>query len=140
MSQGLERLQALTERLTEDGIRATNDAILLVDDDPSVLVLVKCVFERAGFKILITDSGCEAIRLAGQEQPLAAIVDLNLPDISGLEVIVGIKTKSPGTKILIYTAFPSQTSAIESIRLGIEAYIVKTEGIEAVLAAIKEIT
>jgi hypothetical protein len=57
--------------------------VLVVEDERKLRELVRCYLERAGFTVLTTDSGAEALTLAGSAAPDLVILDLGLPDVAG---------------------------------------------------------
>ena len=65
--------------------------ILIVEDDRKIANVIKVYLREAGFRVLHTDSGREAVEIVLRERPLAVILDLMLPDISGEEVCQEIK-------------------------------------------------
>jgi two-component system OmpR family response regulator len=60
--------------------------ILVVEDDTKIANVVKVYLQEAGYRVVHTESGREALDIASKERPLAVILDLMLPDISGEEV------------------------------------------------------
>jgi len=60
--------------------------IMVVDDDITVRQLTKAVLEKSGYRVLLAGTGREALALAGSELPDLAVIDINLPDLSGTQV------------------------------------------------------
>ncbi len=80
--------------------------ILVVDDDEAVLTLVGKVLEREGHKVVGAGEGVEAARLASTLRFDLLIVDKNLPGMSGLELIAGVRRSMPEVPAILITAYP----------------------------------
>ncbi len=105
----------------------TADRILVVDDDPAILQVLSRFLRKQGYEVTATASGREALAsLANADLPLA-ILDLNLPDVSGLELMSQLKSASPDTEIILFTGLGGLESAVAALRLGAYDYLVKSE-------------
>lgn len=115
--------------------------IIIVDDHQLV---------RAGIKHMLSDSkdfkiigeascGADAIKLARQESPDIVLLDLYLPDTSGLEVTQKILRHNPDTKIIIITAASNDLFPFRLMEAGARAYLTKDASKEEVLQAIREV-
>ncbi len=103
-----------------------NHNILLVEDEPSVGMGLKMVLSEEGYGVNLAANGNDALTMFGDKNDYDLVVaDLGLPDIDGLEVIRRIKKESPETAVVIITGFPSVSSAISAVRLGVEDYLRK---------------
>jgi DNA-binding NtrC family response regulator len=80
---------------------------------------------RRGFDVSMAKSGHDALTAMGSTQPDVILLDLHLPDISGLEVLKGAGNISPGSEIIMLTGQGSMDTAIESIRMGAFDYVSK---------------
>jgi DNA-binding NtrC family response regulator len=99
--------------------------LLLVDDDDAFRLVMGGELERLGFTILTAESGEEAIRQIERSQPEVILLDLQLPGISGLEVLKKAREISPESEIIILTGHGTIDTAIESIRAGAFDYVSK---------------
>ncbi|HWW91750.1 MAG TPA: HD domain-containing phosphohydrolase [Vicinamibacteria bacterium] len=99
--------------------------ILVVDDEPSFGSLVAEVLTERGFETVSLSDPLEALQRAGDGSFAAAVLDLVMPKMSGLELADGIRGVSPDTQILILTGHGDMDSAIEGIRHGVFDYIGK---------------
>ena len=81
--------------------------ILIVDDDPSVCDVVKKLLESLGFAVTTATTGREALEIAGQQSFAAAIVDLCMPTMHGLEIVRGLKSLTPDTKLIVMSGLMS---------------------------------
>jgi PAS domain S-box-containing protein len=81
--------------------------VVLVDDSPSVRLLVKARLEQSGLFDVVGDggNGLEAIGLALEKQPDLVLLDMSMPTMDGLEALPGILEVAPATRVVIYTGF-----------------------------------
>ncbi len=99
--------------------------ILLVEDEPSVARGLEMVLSEEGYGVNLAATGTDALSKFGGSGYDLVVADLRLPDIDGLEVIRQIKQLRPDTRVIIITGYPSVSSAISAVRLGVEDYLRK---------------
>jgi PAS domain S-box-containing protein len=100
--------------------------ILVIDDDPIVRETVGDVLREHGHHVDRVDRGREALERFGQVRPVdLAIVDCRLPDISGLELLRSIKTRSPETEVILITGHASLDGALAAMAGDASSYLVK---------------
>jgi PAS domain S-box-containing protein len=102
-----------------------HDRILVVDDDPGICETLRDVLEAAGYTVVTAGSGHAA--LAGfRDAPCdAVVVDVRLPDTSGLDVLDAIRSGYPGTEVIVLTGHASAASAIRALNGAAFAYLEK---------------
>jgi DNA-binding response OmpR family regulator len=98
--------------------------VLLVEDERKLRDLVRSYLERAGFTVLSTGSGAEAISLASGTAPDLVVLDLGLPDIPGESVARELRAAGP-VPILMLTARATQEDRIAGLELGADDYVTK---------------
>jgi DNA-binding response OmpR family regulator len=98
--------------------------VLVVEDEQKLRELVRSYLERAGFAVLSTGSGAEAISLANSAHPDLVILDLGLPDVPGDSVAREIRVAG-ATPILMLTARSSEEDRIGGLELGADDYVTK---------------
>jgi DNA-binding response OmpR family regulator len=103
---------------------ATMARVLVVDDEPRIVQLVRDYLERAGFAVSTARTGPEALMRAHQERPDVIVLDLGLPDLDGLEVTRRLRRDS-GVPILMLTARGDETDKIVGLELGADDYVTK---------------
>jgi DNA-binding response OmpR family regulator len=98
--------------------------VLVVEDERKLRELVRSYLERAGFAVLSTESGAEAITLAATAAPDLVILDLGLPDVPGESVLREVRALGP-VPVLILTAMSSEEDRIRGLELGADDYVTK---------------
>src|SRR3990167_1093589 len=99
--------------------------LLVVDDESGILEEVKSFFEEEGFHVLTAESGEEGIQLLKREKPDILILDMKLPDMSGLLVLKICKETSPLTKVIVNTGYVDQVLIDQAEELGRDVFIQK---------------
>jgi DNA-binding response OmpR family regulator len=98
--------------------------ILVVDDEPKIVQLVRDYLERAGFGVVTAPNGKTALALAHSEKPDMIILDLGLPELDGLDVTRTLR-KGSNVPILMLTARSEETDKLIGLELGADDYITK---------------
>lgn len=103
----------------------TKANILLIEDDLSMRETVKAILEDDGYAVKGVETGLEAIELANQMSFDIALIDYNLPDMNGLEIMKQISVISKTHVPVMVSASRSLEIAVEGMRLGAHDYLVK---------------
>ena len=98
--------------------------VLVVEDERKLRDFIRSYLERAGFTVLSTGSGAEAISLAASAAPDLVVLDLGLPDVPGEEVARELRAAAP-TPILMLTAKSGEEDRIRGLELGADDYVTK---------------
>jgi len=101
------------------------NTILIVDDEDSIRRNLKTYFASQGFNVETAADGKSGIEICRSRQVDVALLDLKLPDMSGLEVLSQIKTIAPGLAVIIITAFGDVRTAVEAIKLKADNFVLK---------------
>ncbi|MDX1563548.1 MAG: response regulator transcription factor [Gammaproteobacteria bacterium] len=108
--------------------------VLIVEDDASLNRSLVAEFEAQGYKVNSATDGREGLYL-GTEYPIdIAIIDLGLPEVSGIELIKSLRAASKSFPILVLTARDRWQDKVESLKLGADDYVVKPFHVEELLA------
>jgi DNA-binding response OmpR family regulator len=99
--------------------------VLLVEDERKLRDLVRSYLERAGFTVLSTGSGAEALTLAASGSPDLVVLDLGLPDIPGETVARELRSAGGGVPVLMLTAKSGEEDRIRGLELGADDYVTK---------------
>ena len=103
------------------------EKILLVDDDPTILGTLSRFLTSQGYTVTAAASGQEALAALQKENIPLAILDLLLPDFSGLDLLAHVRENSPDTEVILFTGLGALDSAVQALRLGAYDYLVKSE-------------
>ncbi len=110
--------------------------ILIVDDEKSIRDIFSLLLEEKGYAVETAETGAEGLGMIRKFEPDVVLLDMNLPDIPGLEVLGRIKEVRPDTAIIIITAFGTIRSAVEATKLGAYDYLEKPVDNEELLLMI----
>jgi len=117
---------------------STYDKILVVDDDDALRESIVSILESEGYVLDVAKSGFEAeIKLRNKIYNLV-LLDIRLPDITGIELLAKINKFTPRTKKIVLTGFPDTETAIKSVNEKADAYLVKPFDPDALLEVIAE--
>ena len=111
--------------------------ILIVDDEPNGRKTLSEILKTKGFEVEEAGTGSEAVALCKSRFFNLILIDIRLPDISGLEVLKSVREINEDTVSIIMTAYASIDSAIEAINEGAYSYITKPINWDKALATIK---
>ena len=114
--------------------------ILLVDDEATIQEVMRTELSRLGHKVTACPNGQAAIKSLEKQTFDAAVLDLRMPGMSGMEVLEHLKAVAPDTEAVVMTGHASMDTAIEAIRLGAMDYITKPAkmiDIEAILLKVQ---
>jgi len=111
--------------------------ILIVDDEDFLRNNLQNILGTAGYEIVAVEAGNSALELIKSSDFDLVLLDLNLPDINGLEVLRQIKKLNEETLVIIMTGYASVESAVEALKLGAYDYIKKPFKADAIKLIIK---
>jgi two-component system KDP operon response regulator KdpE len=112
--------------------------ILVVDDEPAILRLLRTSLATQNFRTIEVASGAEALRAipASGRGPDLVILDLGLPDIDGIEVIRRLRERSP-VPIIVLSSRDDEKGKVTALDLGADDYVTKPFGIDELVARIR---
>jgi two-component system response regulator RegA len=109
--------------------------LLVVDDDTPLRTRLARAFRERGFQVREASDEAAALRLAREESPEFAVVDLRMPQGDGLDVVRALKAIDATTKVVVLTGYGSIATALEAVRLGATHYLTKPADVDDLLAA-----
>jgi two-component system alkaline phosphatase synthesis response regulator PhoP len=112
--------------------------ILVVDDEPQILQLLRDHLEAAGFSVLDAADGRGAVRVAGTEHPDLIVLDLGLPGLDGLDVTRSLRKDNP-VPIIMLTARSDESDKLVGLELGADDYITKPFSPKELVARIRAV-
>ena len=112
--------------------------ILIVDDEPKIVRLVRAYLEQSGFRAVTAHTGREALDLFRTESPALVVLDLMLPDLDGMDVARHIR-RSSQTPIIMLTARTEDVDRVAGLEIGADDYVVKPFNPRELLARVRAV-
>jgi DNA-binding response OmpR family regulator len=109
----------------EAEVAAAQDTILIIDDDLGILDLLENVLAREGYAVVVADCGRDGIAALEREKPSLVLLDVQMPGMSGFEVLTKIRELGCDVPVIIVTAYGSEDVATDALRLGADDYVAK---------------
>lgn len=103
---------------------STTGLVLIVDDDPDIRAALRHILSDHGFLVAEADSGHKAMQQVEQHEPDVILLDLGLPDVSGLDVLLEL-TQSRSTPVIVVSGRSGETDRVVGLDLGADDYISK---------------
>ena len=110
--------------------------ILIVEDDPHILLGLEEVLKSEGFDIAVCNRGDTALDSVGRHRPSLILLDVMLPGLSGYDICRQLRARKVATPILILTAKGQEIDKVVGLDLGADDYITKPFGVRELLARI----
>jgi two-component system response regulator PilR (NtrC family) len=105
-------------------------SILIVDDERSMRELLEFVLARQGYAVDTAENGRVALNRLRERAFDLIITDIQMPDMTGIELLEQVKTTSPDTVVIMITAFATVDTARQAFKLGAEDFIIKDSGFD----------
>ncbi|OYT12315.1 MAG: hypothetical protein B6I18_00990 [Bacteroidetes bacterium 4572_112] len=115
-----------------------NLSVLFVDDNENIRQLYQRLLEKHVAHFYIAKNGNHGLELYHKHKPDLVITDINMPVMDGIEMVREIKSKFPGAKIVVMSAYSVKENFIESINLGVDGYLMKPVEAKKLLSLIDE--
>ncbi|HER43806.1 MAG: sigma-54-dependent Fis family transcriptional regulator [Candidatus Krumholzibacteriota bacterium] len=112
--------------------------ILLVDDEDTIRLFLEKTLREEGYEALTAATGEEALELAWKELPDLVLLDLKLPDMSGIDVLGRIKESVPEIGVIMLTAFGDIETAVSAIKKGAFDFVSKPVNLEQLLLTLEK--
>jgi DNA-binding NtrC family response regulator len=119
-------------------MKRDNHRILIIDDERPILVTLEALLERHGYRVDTAPTASQGLKLLKSKSASLVLLDLQLPDANGLEMLDRIKAEMPGMQVIILTAHDSLHNAIESIKRGAYHFISKPYAPEELLSLVEK--
>jgi two-component system, OmpR family, alkaline phosphatase synthesis response regulator PhoP len=112
--------------------------ILVVDDETKILRLARDYLEHAGFAVLTTETGGDALATARRDRPDLIVLDLGLPDVDGLDVTRALRRES-NVPIIMLTARGDESDKLIGLELGADDYLTKPFSPKELVARVRAV-
>ena len=124
---------------THRAIHLMTPKILIVDDEPNIVIPLQFLMEQNGYSTLVAQSGEEALEIISKERPDLILLDIMLPGVDGFEVceIVRLNPKWRNTRIIFLTAKGRDVDIAKGMVLGADEYITKPFSNQQIIDAVK---
>ena len=99
--------------------------VLVVDDDPNARELLRVYLTAKGYEVTEAETGGEGLRRVREDRPHLMLLDINLPDISGLDVLREAKALDPALGVIMVTGLQEEEVGREAMQAGAFDYITK---------------
>jgi len=106
----------------------TDKSVLLIDDDESMRRVTEYTLTQAGYRVLAAADGEEGLRLFRKEKPSIVVTDIQMPGLSGYDVLRTVKEENAETLVIVITAFGTVEKAVDAMKLGAYDYLTKPFG------------
>ncbi len=105
----------------------TNKTIMVVDDNPDIITIVKTILEGKGYTVLSASSGLELLNMLKDQKPDLIILDIMMPEMDGLEVLSRLKgvADTATIPVILLTAKVQYEDVLGGYKLGADYYITK---------------
>ena len=110
--------------------------ILIVEDDPHILLGLEEVLQSDGFEVAVCSRGDQAIEAFVKHRPALLVLDVMLPGLSGYDICKQLRAKKVATPILMLTAKGQELDKVVGLDLGADDYVTKPFGVRELLARI----
>ena len=118
---------------------SAHPVILVVDDDPIFRNRLCRAFRDRGCEAHESDTAKDTLRLAGDVSPDLVLLDLRMPEVSGLDLIQSIKKLDATIAVIILTGYGSIPTALQALKRGADHYLSKPADAEQILAAYRDL-
>lgn len=118
---------------------AATKTILIIEDEPHIVLGLKDALEFEGFRVLSANLGKEGVALARNEKPDAIVLDLMLPDINGYRVCEEVRRWDPFVPVIMLTARSQEVDKIRGLDAGADDYVTKPFSVGELIARLRAI-
>ncbi len=115
--------------------------VIIVDDHPVVRAGIRAVLDQAPDVTVVAEgaAGADALRLVAQHRPDVLVLDVNLPDVSGMDVTRQLRERDTTTAILVLTAHDDSQTIFGLLENGAAGYVLKDEALETLTDAVRAV-
>jgi DNA-binding response OmpR family regulator len=116
--------------------------ILVVDDDPYILMSLEFLMKKNGFDVLVARNGTEALDIIKEQLPSIVLLDIMMPDVDGYQICAYIKSQTilNHCKVIFLSAKSSEADIQKGLDLGASLYITKPFSTRELVKQVKQLT
>ncbi len=120
-------------------MQSNAELVLVVENSPDLVsFLVDTVLPQHGYKSMAATSGAQAWRIINQQHPDVILMDLELPDSNGLDLVERLRSRGIKTPVIVMTGRGTEKTAVRAFRLGVRDYLIKPFRPDQIAAAIED--
>jgi DNA-binding response OmpR family regulator len=114
--------------------------VLVVDDEPNIVMSLRFLMEREGYQVEVAPTGEAALGALGREPADLVLLDVMMPDVDGFEVCQRIRTNRAwsATKVIMLTAKGREVEREKGLALGADAYVIKPFSTRDLVVRVKQ--
>ncbi|MCQ5373623.1 MAG: response regulator [Candidatus Methanomethylicia archaeon] len=112
--------------------------ILIIDDDEDIVESLSTLLSNAGYVVDVALNGEEAIKKSKEKVYNVALIDVVLPDMTGIDLLTKLEERKPATRKIIITGYASLDNAVKALNLGADAYLIKPVDPEELISTVKK--
>ena len=114
--------------------------ILIVEDEPNIVMTLEYAFKKKGFKVFIARDGLEALHILKKNIPDVVLLDIMMPNLDGYQTLKEIKKieSLANTKVIFLTAKNKMSDIEKGLKLGADKYLAKPFSIKKIVSEIME--
>jgi two-component system, NtrC family, response regulator AtoC len=112
-------------------------SVLIIDDEPTVLKSLMFALEEEGFEVQGAQDGAQGLALAQSMVPDAVLLDVNLPDMNGLEVLALLAADRPNLPVIMISAMSDTRLAVKAVKAGAADYVTKPFELDELLHTVR---
>ncbi len=114
-------------------------SVLIVDDEPGILMALRTNFQREGWLVDVAAGSTEALRRFKLQRFPLVVTDVRMPDGDGLHLMHSVRASSPSTAVIVLTAFGNVPEAVQAMRGGACDYLTKPVSFEELQSAVERV-
>lgn len=111
--------------------------ILIVDDEPNILLSLEFLFKKEGYQVLIARDGEEALEIIESQTPQLIILDIMMPRVDGYQVCSHVKSHYPSTRVIFLTAKSKAKDLQKGLDLGADLYLTKPFSTKEIITKVR---
>ncbi|WP_291869923.1 response regulator [Maribacter sp.] len=115
--------------------------ILLVDDEPNIVMTLEYAFKKQDYEVFIARDGSEALEIVNTSVPDVVLLDIMMPNVDGYQTLKHIKSKAnlKNTKIVFLTAKNKSSDIEKGLQLGADKYLTKPFSVKKIVSEINDL-
>ena len=116
-----------------------NPAILIVDDEENLLLLLERILSKQGYQVVTAQNSHDALALTEKRVFRLAILDIKMFPLDGVALLNEIKSRCPSMEVIMVTAYPTVDSRTECMKKGASTYLTKPVDIQELKSTVKSL-